>query len=299
MFLWAFAFWHAPEATPEWLLRAQSACFGRTASGLPDAGGWVTLVLAPLLFLSCLLVAFGGEIRSALTQFASARNARLCAAGLLAVLVLESWWVGGRIAHGLRVTDAQFAGSELPALPADYPRSALKPPSFANLVDQHGERLGETLGEGKTLILTFAFAHCTTICPSIVRTAQQAHRKLPPGSSQLVIVTLDPWRDTPGSLPTLAKQWGLSSNETSAERNGDERVLSGEVTLVNNLLGAMKMSTTRDERTGDIAHPALLYVFDSAQRTAYILNNPSVSWITEAALRLNADEASRNDMARH
>ena len=43
---------------------------------------------------------------------------------------------------------------------------------------------------------------------------------------------------------------------------------------------------TRDEHTGDIAHPALVFVIDAEGRLAYTLNNPSPAWVREALRRL-------------
>jgi hypothetical protein len=42
---WAMALWPVAASAPEWFLRTREVCFGATATGLPNAGGW--LLLAP------------------------------------------------------------------------------------------------------------------------------------------------------------------------------------------------------------------------------------------------------------
>jgi cytochrome oxidase Cu insertion factor (SCO1/SenC/PrrC family) len=93
----------------------------------------------------------------------------------------------------------------------------------------------------------------------------------------VVVVTLDPWRDTPSRLPHLAEQWGLGS---------DAFVLSGAVEDVERVLDAWNVARERDLRTGDISHPALVYVVDRKGRIAYAANgDPELV----AGLALQAD----------
>jgi cytochrome oxidase Cu insertion factor (SCO1/SenC/PrrC family) len=75
-----------------------------------------------------------------------------------------------------------------------------------------------------------------------------------------VVVTLDPWRDTPSRLPSLAKDYELG---------GDAFVLSGTVEEVNALLDRWNVARGRDEKTGVIAHPPLVYVLDTEGRIAF------------------------------
>ena len=50
---------------------------------------------------------------------------------------------------------------------------------------------------GRPVVVTFAYAHCTTICPVIVSEVLGARDKLALHKPVVLIVTLDPWRDTP------------------------------------------------------------------------------------------------------
>ena len=77
----------------------------------------------------------------------------------------------------------------------------------------------------------------------------------------VLIVTLDPWRDPPSRLPALAKSWGLPDT--------DAYVLSGDVATVNATLDDWEVPRSRDQQTGEVTHPSLLYVVDATGRMAY------------------------------
>jgi cytochrome oxidase Cu insertion factor (SCO1/SenC/PrrC family) len=62
---------------------------------------------------------------------------------------------------------------------------------------------------------------------------------------RLIVVTLDPWRDTPDRLPTLATHWGLQSGDG---------LLSGSIAEVQATLDTLGVGRTRSQTTGDIEH---------------------------------------------
>ena len=106
---------------------------------------------------------------------------------------------------------------------------------------------------GRPLLVTFAFGHCETICPLVVRETLSARRRLAADGFEAaaVVLTLDPWRDTPGRLAYLASKFGLE---------GDEQV---------EIFERWGMPRERDLRTGDIVHPPLVYVVDATGRVAF------------------------------
>jgi cytochrome oxidase Cu insertion factor (SCO1/SenC/PrrC family) len=79
----------------------------------------------------------------------------------------------------------------------------------------------------------------------------------------VLIVTLDPWRDTPGRLPSMARQWHVS---------GDAHVLSGPPEFVQRTLNAWRVPRVRNEKTGDISHPSMIYVVGADGRIAYVVS---------------------------
>ena len=133
--------------------------------------------------------------------------------------------------------------------------------------------------------MTFAFAHCETVCPLVVRHVLDAQRRLREQADsgalaaervpRVVVVTLDPWRDTPARLPHLARSWELGDD-------GD--ALSGEIDEVNAVLDAWGVARERDAATGDLSHPPLVYVLDAEGRIAFASNGASAV-LAELALR--------------
>lgn len=270
---WALAF--APLPVPaEWLASARAVCFGATPDGLPDTWGWMLLVMGPLSLLAFLAAVWGRELLSS-ARFLAARTYGLVALVALAVgPLLGLLWVGERVAAARQVSS--YAPGEEP-LPETYPRSAQPAPPFS-LVDQRGETVSLATFAGRPALVGFAYAHCQTVCPVVVSTLREADAALA-GEVPVLLVTLDPRRDTPGRLPALAAEWQLAAM-------GEARLVSGEVDAVESMLAAWNVPIARDEQTGEISHPALVYVLDGEGRLAYAFTNPPASWLVEAVRRI-------------
>ena len=146
--------------------------------------------------------------------------------------------------------------------PETYPRLDQAAPAL-QLVAQTGDIVDLARFAGRPVLVTFAFAHCTTICPVIVKQTLDAQAMLrgSPAYPAVLIVTLDPWRDTPSRLPALAESWQLPA--------GDAFVLSGAVEQVESVLNAWNIPRSRNESTGDVTHPSLVYVVDNNGRIAF------------------------------
>ena len=258
---WALALWPTPSEPPAWLARARWVCFNVGPSGLPDAAGWLALVGEPLGLGVALFVAFGRALRAGLGQLIASRTGRAFAA-VCAVSV-----AGGVFAAGVRVSHvaARARTEAAQTLPPDsYPRLDRAAPALG-LIDQHGERIDLARLHGRPALVTFAFAHCQAVCPAIVSQALATQRRARELGDlarvpRLVIVTLDPWRDTPARLASLAEEWRLGA---------DAFVLSGEVAAVNAALDRWNVPRARDAANGQLDHPALVYLLDAEGRIAY------------------------------
>jgi len=270
---WAFAFMPLPSAPPVWLTAARAACFGTMDRGLPDAAGWMMLVLAPLSLLLAIAVLWGAELPVALRLAARRRVGQ----GVFAVLGLAAIVDGVWVAERARVAWASSVWVPGPldetALPETYPRQSALAPDFT-LVDQHGERVSLAGLRGRPVVVTFVFAHCQTMCPFVVATLRRAATD----GTEVLLVTLDPWRDTPSSLPGIARQWDLPASF---------RVLSSRaVDDVLGVAGLYGVTFERNEKTGDIVHPGLVFLVDADGRLAYTFDNPPATWVREALRRL-------------
>lgn len=248
---WALALWPVPGETPAWLSRARAVCFNATENGLPDASGWLLLIGQPLSMVGFLAVAWHRSLAGGLAALGRSIPGRavLATAGLLVLAGLTASVV--RVVRAERALEVELAAAEGP--PSTYPRLDRPAPALG-LVDQRGDTLTRAGLRGRPALVTFAFGNCETICPLVVKNALAARDRMP-GSPRLVVVTLDPWRDIPSSLPRLAERWELGP---------DDRVLSGPVARVQRVLDAWGIARSRDPRTGDITHPALVYLVDAS-----------------------------------
>jgi protein SCO1/2 len=264
---WALALWPMPAETPVWLVRARVACFGSAMSGLPDAGGWLLLVGEPLGLLSVLVVVW----RDAVWEGLSGLGARWWGRALLAGAAIGL--LGGARWAALRVTEARGEPFDTVGGSAPAPINADAP--MLRLVDQHGDTVGLARYAGRPVLVAFAYGHCETVCPTIVRDMLEATHRLGQGAPELLIVTLDPWRDTPARLPAIARGWGLPDRA---------HVLSGPIAEVERTLDAWQVGRLREASTGDIGHQRLAYLVGPSGRLVYRSDGSLGSVLSAVAL---------------
>ena len=266
---WALALWPVEGVPPAWLERARSVCFNAGPSGLPDASGWLLLVGQPIGMLAVLMVIAGDAVR------AGVRRVFGSPAGLLAVAVASGLLATGVVLAALRVAgaprDAEWLETASARVPASYPRLDRPLPEVSGLVDQHGEAFGWQRVAGRPALLTFGFGHCATVCPMTVMNARQVQDRFRAEGRKLdlVVITLDPWRDTPARLPALARQFHLGPRGEGDAEHAGSYLLSGPVEEVNAALDALQVARERVADTGDIVHPALVYLLDAEGTIAY------------------------------
>lgn len=255
---WALALWPVGADAPGWLLRTREVCFGATSDTLPDAGGWLLLIGQPVGLIGLLAIVWGAELRAGLSLAMARMAGQLAVGAVLAALVagLGSAVVRVRAANGEPFsTGAADIAARLTRVNDVAPR--------LGLTDQFGAEVTLDAFRGRPVLVTFAFAHCETVCPMIVADVLAARRQLEGTPPAVVVVTLDPWRDTPGRLASIAGLWEL---------DGDARVLSGPPDDVERVLNAWRIPRTRNQKTGDITHPSLVYVVDADGRIAYVVS---------------------------
>lgn len=253
---WALALYPAGASAPQWLLRTRLACFGAGPDALPNAGGWVLLVGEPLGMLGILLVAW----RDALTRDLRLLLARGWGMALAAgVTGLVLWGIGAtaRVVRAATAAPAEtFTTNEVPVrLDVDAPALLL--------TDQNGTPFALSALRGRPVIVTFAYAHCEVVCPTVVKQILQARLDAERSDVPLVVVTLDPWRDVAARLPAIVTAWQLAP---------DDRLLTGEVGDVNRVLDAWGIGRRRDTSTGEIDHAVAVMLIDREGRLAYRLS---------------------------
>ena len=277
---WGLALF-APPGTPEWLERARAVCFNTTESGLPDAKGWLLLIGQPPAMLLALYAGWSNQVRDTFRHLAASRTGRRLAAGVgLTVLIFLA--TAAARAASLRLPPPALAssfgfGSErVEALPETYPRLDRPWPGTDGLVDQRGDAFTLASLEGRPAFVTFAFGHCQTICPVLVRNSLHA-RRTAERDVAVVALTLDPWRDTPSRLPTLADGYGLDPDR--------DFLAGGTPEAVTAALDAFGIAYDRNTLTGDVVHPPLVYLVEADGTIAYA-SGGAVPHLVQLAHRL-------------
>ncbi|HLV27126.1 MAG TPA: SCO family protein [Gemmatimonadales bacterium] len=253
---WALALWPV-TAAPEWLLLTREVCFGTRETGLPNAGGWLVLMGQPLSMLLVLFAAWGDHVMAELRAAGRRFSGQIVLGSSAAILM------AGAMGVVLRVQTANaepFALSRTEAIAGGLTRLSdeAKP---IELVNQLGDTVTLEQFKGRPVIVGFAYAHCETVCPVLVNDVLGARSQLAEQKPVVLLVTLDPWRDTPSRLPSIAKQWGVTGP--------DAHVLSGDPDHVERILNAWRIPRVRNEKTGDLSHPSMVYVVGTDGRIAY------------------------------
>ncbi|MBM4185111.1 MAG: SCO family protein [Gemmatimonadetes bacterium] len=253
---WAFALWAVPSA-PAWFERARSVCFNITESGLPDAKGWLLLIGQPPTMLAALMVGWGRQVRASVRHLGSSTSGRTALVTCAGAVVLGLGLAGWKVADA-RLPETAWGAPELAQ--GDPPRLDRPWPAASGLVDHRGDPFGLEALAGRPALVMFAFGHCATLCPVVVQAARAARDEAAPGAA-VVVVTLDPWRDTPGLLASVLEHFGLDPAR--------DFVVGGPVESVEAALDAWDMTRTRDPRTGDIVHPGIVYLVEADGTVAH------------------------------
>jgi len=233
------------------------------------------LILGPASFLLGIVILWGGELPRALVGVLWRPAGMSVAAVMVLAVVFEGAWVLRKVEAARAIDGWARAIPDDGVLPAAYPRQTAMAPDFA-LVDQHGATISLRDLRGHPVALTFVFAHCQTLCPLVVETLKQASSE--PDAATVLLVTLDPWRDTPSALPGIAAQWKVPERVHVLSSRSIDDVLRTSAQY--------GVSATRDPQTGDIVHPGLVFLIDADGRLAYTFSNPSPTWVREGLRRL-------------
>lgn len=247
---WVLALYPMGADAPAWVARTRAACFGSLDNALPSAGGWTLLIGEPVGMLGVLFVVWGDALRDDLSALASRAWGGVALLFIVGAFAIGVGAAGRRIAAAVRSSDSDaFAVRTFDA--AVTPLDVVAPE--LPLIDQRGAHFSLASLRGGDVIVTFAFAHCSDVCPTVVRQLRQARNASARTRTPMVIVTLDPWRDTPSRLAAIAQEWEIDSGDV---------ILSGGVQEVNRVLDAWGVGRNRDTQTGAVSHAAVAYIVD-------------------------------------
>jgi protein SCO1/2 len=121
---------------------------------------------------------------------------------LIALAVIGGGWFLAQ-SVSMRPAEPQFA-LRLP--------SSLELPEFT-LTDQDGQTLTQHWFEGQWTLVFFGFTHCPDICPATLQVMSLARRQLAEDNPDqelpsILLISIDPERDTPASLKQYVTHFG-------------------------------------------------------------------------------------------
>ena len=128
------------------------------------------------------------------------------------------------------------------------------------LTDQHARTWDWRTRRGKPQVVAMFYSSCRYICPLIIESGKAVDRALTPAQRAglgMVYISMDPERDTPAALATLAKErkitdkrWALASPEP-----GDVRSVAGVLDI-----------RYRQLSDGEFNHTSALILLDAEGR---------------------------------
>jgi protein SCO1/2 len=135
-----------------------------------------------------------------------------------------------------------------------------------HLVDQNGTPQTEQLLKGKWSAVFFGFTYCPDVCPTTLQALEAAKRRLGPAGRdlQVVLMTVDPERDTPAALKSY-----LATAAFPAGTVG----LTGEPAKVQEALKAYRVYARKTGEGDDylVDHSTVVYLMDPQGELARVL----------------------------
>ena len=128
------------------------------------------------------------------------------------------------------------------------------------LTDQHARTWDWRTRRGKPQVVAMFYSSCRYICPLIIESGKAVDRALTPAQRAglgMVYISMDPERDTPAALATLAKERKVSDKRwaLASPKPGDVRSVAGVLDI-----------RYRQLSDGEFNHTSALILLDAEGR---------------------------------
>lgn len=152
------------------------------------------------------------------------------------------------------------------------------------LTDQAGKPAALDLARGSPVLVTMFYGSCPHVCPMLISTMQRLERELPEASRgrlRVLMVSLDPERDTPAKLAEVAARHGVDLRRWTLARAGPKDV--------RRLAAALNIQY-RQLPDGEFNHSTVITLLDAQGRiqkqTSSLLRlDPEFAAVLKAATR--------------
>lgn len=138
-------------------------------------------------------------------------------------------------------------------------------PHFA-LLDHTGAAFDETQLRGQWSLMFFGFTHCPDVCPTTLALLADVRKRLDAAAPRVVLVSVDPGRDTPAVLATYVAAF-------------DPAIvgLTGTAQAIDDFAAAVGVAHRKIPMGGDqymVDHTAAVFVIDPEGRRAALFSPP-------------------------
>ncbi len=180
----------------------------------------------------------------------------------------------GRGSSEQKRSDARLSGQAI------WPAGSRRAPDFS-LPDQAGGLFSLASTRGRSVVLMFMDSHCRQECPLEGRALSAALRQVPNAQLPLVVVvSVNPWEDTPASARRAIERFGLASF--------DWRWLLGSKKRLEPVWRRFRIDVRR--AAGDIEHSDALYLIDPRGFERAGMVYPFLpSWVSNDLMALGAE----------
>lgn len=183
---------------------------------------------------------------------------------------------------GLLTASAIALGAQ-PPLPGD---SVLQLPGV--FVNQSGQRFSLSARRGQPQLISMFYANCQSVCPLLIETSTTVINALEPAQRKrmrVLLVSLDPKRDTPAALAEVVRAHRLDAGRWTLARTDESTVRR---------LAAVLDIRYRQLEGGEFNHTSVLILLDGQgrmlARTERLSGKPDMQFV--AAIRAALKDAS-------
>ena len=194
------------------------------------------------------------------------RPANLILALLLGLALAAGIWVALSVNQpaGQASVDADASTSTATILP-----TVMEVPAVS-LVDQTGRDIDQSVFEGQWDVVFFGFATCPDICPITLRVLRDAQLELEQNGAdtlpRIVLVSVDPERDTPEVLTEYMKGFGDNSIAVTGELE--------QLRTLTSALGIFFDKRYVDEEFYTVDHSSVVLVIDPEGQVTALFSSP-------------------------
>ncbi|HJV01222.1 MAG TPA: SCO family protein [Burkholderiaceae bacterium] len=205
-------------------------------------------------------------------------------------MTIRSTLVRGALAGALLAACALPATAPLAAAAAPAARPAFSGTSLyqldTNLTDSQGQRSNLRDMAGQVAIVTMFYGDCNTACPVVIETLKRTVAALGPQGRKVkvLMVSLDPFHDSPASLAQLAGVHHLDTSQFKLAVARDEaqtRMLAAALNIKFRVMGS-----------GEINHTTRIVLIDGGGNvlgaSSKLDTNPEPEFVKQIAAALKA-----------